>query len=77
MSVFLKIHKILVLECWEYTNKYDVMDDSGNPLFFMKEESGCCARMCCANARPLEVSFQDLQGQELLRFDRPLRYRLI
>ena len=39
----------------------------------MKEESGCLDRICCANIRALEVSFQDLQGNELLRFERPLR----
>ena len=27
----------------------------------------------CANARPLQVSFQDLEGNEMLKFDRPLR----
>ena len=62
-----------VLECWEYQNKYDVFDEQGGNIFFLKEESGCLDRCCCANARALEVSFQDLQGNELLRFDRPLR----
>ncbi len=63
----------IVLECWEYVNKYDVWDENGTQVFFLKEESDCCARMCCANARPLQVSFQDMHGEELLRFDRPLR----
>jgi len=62
-----------VMECWEYQNKYDVFDQQGGNIFFLKEESGCLDRCCCANARALEVSFQDLQGNELLRFDRPLR----
>ena len=61
------------MECWEYQNKYDVFDQQGGNIFFLKEESGCLDRCCCANARALEVSFQDLQGNELLRFDRPLR----
>ena len=62
-----------MLECWEYVNKYDVWDQDGNAVFFLKEESDCFMRMCCANGRALQVSFQDLQGQELLKFDRPLR----
>jgi len=62
-----------LMECWEYQNKYDVFDQQGGNIFFLKEESGCLDRCCCANARALEVSFQDLQGNELLRFDRPLR----
>lgn len=62
-----------LLECWEYKNKYDVVDESGSKVFFLQEESDFCSRMWCANARPLQVSFQDTEGQELLRFDRPLR----
>ena len=63
----------LVFGCWEYSNKYDVWNEQGDKVFFMKEESGCLDRICCANIRALQVSFQDLQGNELLRFDRPLR----
>jgi len=62
-----------LMECWEFTNKYDVMDDDGAHVFFLKEESSCLMRSCCANARELEVSFQDMNGTELLRFDRPLK----
>lgn len=64
---------IAVLNCWEFTNKYDVWDESGTAVFFLKEQSGCLSRMCCAAARPLEVSFQDMSGNEILKFDRPLR----
>ena len=71
-SIYVLI-SFLVLECWEYKNKYDVVDESGSKVFFLQEESDFCSRMWCANARPLQVSFQDTEGQELLRFDRPLR----
>ena len=65
---------ITVLEFWEYVNKYDVWDaESGSQVFFLKEESGCLMRCCFANARALEISFQDMDGQELLRFERPLK----
>ena len=30
-------------------------------------------RYCCGQARALSVSFQDNQGNEILRFERPLR----
>lgn len=62
-----------LLGCWEYKNKYDVMDMDGSKIFYLEEESDCLCRMCCANARALQASFQDLAGNELLRFDRPLR----
>ena len=61
------------MECWEYQNKYDVADENGEQTFFLKEESSCLMRACCANARELEVSMQDMNGKELLRFDRPLK----
>ena len=31
-------------------------------------------RWCCGQARALSVSFQDNQGNEILRFERPLRF---
>ena len=62
-----------VMECWEYQNKYDVADENGEQTFFLKEESSCLMRSCCANARELELSMQDMNCKELLRFDRPLK----
>ena len=52
-----------VMECWEYQNKYDVADENGEQTFFLKEESSCLMRMCCANARELEVSMQGVVHQ--------------
>ena len=54
-----------VMECWEYQNKYDVADENGEQTFFLKEESSCLMRMCCANARELEVSMQGVVHQIL------------
>ena len=67
------ITNILVLNCWEYSNKYKAMDEDGNQLYFLQEESSCFMRSCCANSRELQVSFQTNDGQEILRFNRPLR----
>ena len=76
MTLNIKNHRIfifLVLNCWEYANKYKVLDEDGNQIYFLQEESSCLMRSCCANARELQVSFQTNDGQELLRFERPLR----
>ena len=54
-----------VMECWEYQNKYDVADENGEQTFFLKEESSCLMRSCCANARELEVSMQGVVHQIL------------
>ena len=43
-------------------------------MYYLKEESSCCMRWCCGQARALSVSFQDNQGNEILRFERPLRF---
>jgi len=62
-----------LLQCWEYANKYKVLDENKEQIFLLKEESDCLARYCCNNIRPLEGSFQNMSGQEILRFKRPLR----
>jgi len=62
-----------LLNCWEYTNKYKVIDEDGSQMFFLLEQSDCCARQCFGQARPLQISFQSNDGQEILKFDRPLR----
>merc|ERR1712141_551180 len=62
-----------LLNCWEFQNKYKIIDENGDQLYFLKEESSCCMRWCCGQARALSVSFQDNQGNEILRFERPLR----
>merc|ERR1712001_705371 len=61
-------------KCFNYENKYDVLDENGTPVFFLQEESDCIDRCFCANKRELTVSFQDLNGQELLKFDRPYNF---
>ena len=50
--------------------KFDVLDEDGNKLFLLDEKSGCLMRVCCYNSRGVVVSFQDLDGKEILRFDR-------
>ena len=47
-----------MLQCWEYANKYKVLDENKEQIFLLKEESDCLARYCCNNIRPLEGSFQ-------------------
>ena len=43
---------LLVIVCsWEYAHKYQVLDDQGNQVYFLREESTCFMRTCCANSR--------------------------
>ena len=42
----------------ERSNIYDIFDAAGNPLFFAKERSGVCTRVCCAPQHSLFVEFK-------------------
>ena len=59
--------------CYEFENKYQLLDEYGTQLYYLKEKSTCCMRFCCGNARELSLSFRDNTGDEFLRFERPLR----
>ena len=61
------------MNCWEFTNKYKVLDEPGAQLYYLKEESTCCMRLCCGEIRKLKISFQDNQSNEILTFERPIR----
>ena len=62
-----------MLNFLEYANKYRVLDNEGNQIFHLQEESNWLMRWCCKNGRALQVSFQTNQGEEILTFNRPLR----
>ena len=63
----------LVFGCYEFDNRYLLLDQYGSQLFYLKEDSTVCMRCFCKNARELSLSFQDNAGSEVLRFERPLR----
>lgn len=57
---------------WETGNKYTVKDQSGNKVFYVGEESGCCPRQFCASSRPFTLTVKDPLGSNALVFDRPI-----
>lgn len=57
---------------WEQANRYTVKDQSGNIVFFVTEDSGCCARQCCQASRAFTLSMRDNHGRLILTMDRPL-----
>ena len=59
---------------WEYKNHYQIKNEDGEVLLTAKEESECCERICCANARPFEMPVVDADGNEIIRFKRPFKW---
>lgn len=58
---------------WETKNRYAVSDIRGEPVFYVKEESDFCSRMCLGKYRSCEFSVYDRNRQEVLHMTRPFR----
>lgn len=63
-----------MLNLFELSNKYEILDSKRTPKYTIEEKSNCCARNVL-NSRPLKLSLQRSEDQtdEILRFDRPFR----
>ena len=59
---------------WETANQYTVLDERGNRLFNVQEESGVCARQCCKSNRAFTLHVCDDGNEEVIRIERPLRF---
>ena len=46
-----------------------------SPLYLtqLKEDTDCLTRQCCGPMRPFDMNITDMQGQEVLHLNRPLR----
>ena len=44
-----------VFGCWEYNNRYNVLDQNGTILLSAKEQSECYYRAFCNNIRPFSM----------------------
>ena len=51
----------VVFGCWEYNNKYNVLDQNGDTLLSAKEQSECIQRAFCANARAFSMPLMNPQ----------------
>lgn len=58
---------------WESKNKYVALNIRGETVFYIAEESGCCARMCLGSSRSCEFHVFDVNRREVLRMVRPYR----
>ncbi|XP_076229400.1 uncharacterized protein LOC143175216 isoform X2 [Nomia melanderi] len=53
--------------------KYNVVNIRGEPVFYVAEESGICARLCLGSYRSCEFRVMTGDTREVLRMVRPLR----
>ena len=68
--------KVEVFEAFtgfETANKYKVFNSLGQQVFYAKEDTDCCTRQCCGPMRPFDMNITDMQGQEVIHLNRPLR----
>ena len=68
--------KVEILEAFtgfETANKYKVFNSLGQEVYYAKEDTDCCTRQCCGPARPFDMNITDMQGQEVIHLNRPLR----
>jgi|Transcript_5872 hypothetical protein len=56
---------------YEGANKYKVRDPAGRPIYFIAEESGCCARQCCDPYHTMALHMTDMSGENVLTMKRP------
>lgn len=52
---------------WETDNKYAVKNMMGQQCYYALEESGCCSKMCCKDARGFTMKIVDNTQREVIR----------
>ena len=68
----------LDIDCVKKAHIYEILDNYGHHPFmnyYMKEETTFFCRFFCENLRRLKISLCSNDGQEVLRFERPLQCR--
>jgi hypothetical protein len=67
------LHREATLGGLEQCNKYTVMDQAGNNIFFVNEESiACCSMKCFYECRPFTLTVKDNLGTNAFVIDRDL-----
>ncbi|XP_054768686.2 phospholipid scramblase 2-like [Lytechinus pictus] len=53
-----------------FENKYMIKNSMGQQVYFAREQSDACMRICCGPARGFEMSITDNMGQEVIHISR-------
>ena len=73
LFVMQKVELLEAFTGFETKNKYSVVNVRGEPVFYVAEESSCCARCCLGSSRPCELEVFDNTRKQILRMVRPFR----
>ena len=73
LLVHQKVELLEAFTGWEGANKYVVKNTLGQQIYYAAENSGCCERQCCKNARSFEMKIVDNNQREVIHVERPLR----
>ncbi|XP_042149006.1 phospholipid scramblase 1-like [Ixodes scapularis] len=68
-----QVHLLEAFTGFERANTYVARNTIGQFVYFMAEESGCCARNFLGNCRCFEMIVLDYRKVQVMRFVRPLR----
>jgi len=59
---------------WEQNNKYKILNNQGQQIYFAAEESSMCQRQCCGSARGFVIHITDNMNTEVLRLRRDFKF---
>lgn len=68
-----EVHMLEVFSGWECKNRFSLKNSLGQQMFYAAEESECCNRYWCKNARGFVMHIVDNQGQEIMRVTREFK----
>ncbi|XP_076086677.1 phospholipid scramblase 1-like isoform X2 [Mytilus galloprovincialis] len=58
---------------WEQNNKYKVMNNQGQQVYFAAEDTDMCMRQCCGPQRSFVIHITDNMNQEVIRLSRDFK----
>nr|XP_023411209.1 phospholipid scramblase 2-like [Loxodonta africana] len=67
------IEVLEVFTCLETNNKYEVMNNQGQRIYFADEKSNWFLRHLCGPLRPFTMTIYDTVGRDVITLHRPLR----
>lgn len=73
LLVHQKMEAMEMITGWETENKYEIKNSMGQKIYFAEEDSGCCGRCCCGNARAWDVNILDNFQKPVMRLSRGLK----
>ena len=73
LLVHQKMEAMEIMTGWETQNKYEIKNSMGQKVYFAEEDSGCCGRCCCGNARAWDINILDNFQKPVLRLSRGLK----